>query len=214
MVMKTMKKDSPPPAPTLGSEARPSSRPAPGRRPQPILPLRPPSPRRPIRPPLLLPRAPPVRFRRCRDRRFPPPSTPPTAPARSSPCSSSAAAALTIACCAARSPRSAEISGVAVFGTRASGIARYTRITQGVNVDRVPALVVVRPQGGGTGVAEVRYGFRSADSVVQAVRDVLYRGPNVGYRPTSRSGAEPDGGLSSTPAAGPWPGRGDRSRSR
>ena len=77
------------------------------------------------------------------------------------------------------------VPGLAFFSTRAEGIARYARITQGVDVDRVPALVVVRPpeQAGGVSSAEVRYGFRDAASVVQAVRDVLYQGPAVGYSP-------------------------------
>lgn len=78
-----------------------------------------------------------------------------------------------------------QVPGLAVFATRASGIARYARITQGVDVDRVPALIVVRPSQTPSGVAtaEVRYGFRDDESVVQAVRDVLYRGPAVGYSP-------------------------------
>jgi hypothetical protein len=77
------------------------------------------------------------------------------------------------------------VAGVAVFTTLAQGIARYTRITQGVDVNRVPALVVVRPRDltGGTPTAEVRYGFTSPASVVQEVRDALYNGPTVGYAP-------------------------------
>jgi hypothetical protein len=77
------------------------------------------------------------------------------------------------------------VPGVAVFTSLARGIARYTRITQGVNVDRVPALVVVRPRDltAGTPTAEVRYGFTSPASVVQQVRDALYNGPTVGYSP-------------------------------
>jgi hypothetical protein len=77
------------------------------------------------------------------------------------------------------------VPGLALFTTRAEGIARYARITQGAEVYRVPALVVVRPPQvpGGVATAEVRYGFRDAQSVVQAVRDLLYRGPTVGYSP-------------------------------
>ena len=75
------------------------------------------------------------------------------------------------------------LPGIAVFTTKARGIARYTRITQGVNVSRVPALVVVNPTGGGTAEASVEYGFRNLPSVVQAVRDAIYRGPTVGYSP-------------------------------
>jgi len=81
--------------------------------------------------------------------------------------------------------RLAGFPGLAVFATRARGVARYARITQGVGVSRVPALVIVRPRGesGGPPSALVKYGFRGADSVVQAVRDALYRGPTVGYSP-------------------------------
>jgi hypothetical protein len=68
--------------------------------------------------------------------------------------------------------------GVAVFVADAGRIARYSRITQGVGVDRVPALVVVRPKrlSGGTPQATVSYGFRDSQSVVQAVHDALYSG--------------------------------------
>jgi hypothetical protein len=77
------------------------------------------------------------------------------------------------------------VPGLALFATRAEGIARYAQITQGAKLNRVPALVVVRPPEAPAGVptAEVRYGFRDAESVVQAVRDLLYRGPTVGYSP-------------------------------
>jgi hypothetical protein len=77
------------------------------------------------------------------------------------------------------------VPGIAVFTTKARGIARYARITQGAGLTRVPALVVLRPNdlSGGTPSAEVRYGFRTAASVVQAVRDALYRGPTLSYAP-------------------------------
>ncbi len=76
--------------------------------------------------------------------------------------------------------------GLAVFVTHAAGIARYARITEGVNVNRVPALVVVRPRSlsHGTPTASVSYGFRDAQGVRQAVRDALYNGPtNLPYYP-------------------------------
>jgi hypothetical protein len=74
--------------------------------------------------------------------------------------------------------------GLAVFVTRAEGIARYSRITQGVGVNQVPALVVVRPRdGGGAPEATVSYGFRGSGSVAQAVRDAVYKGRTVGYDP-------------------------------
>jgi len=70
-------------------------------------------------------------------------------------------------------------SDVAVFTTSARGIARFSRITNGVSVERTPALVVVRPRRaseGGPPLASVGYGFRGPQSVQQAVRDALYEG--------------------------------------
>jgi hypothetical protein len=69
-------------------------------------------------------------------------------------------------------------SNVAVFVARAKDVARYSRITQGVGVDRAPALVIVRPrkESGSVPEAQVSYGFRSSQSVVQAVHDALYSG--------------------------------------
>jgi hypothetical protein len=72
-------------------------------------------------------------------------------------------------------------SDVAVFSTLAFDVARYSRITQGVDVDRTPALVVVEPKRLAEGplpAATVSYGFRGAPSVDQAVRDALYEGRN------------------------------------
>ena len=77
-------------------------------------------------------------------------------------------------------------SGVSVFVAPASDVARYSRITQGAGVNRVPALVVVRPRrvSGDTPQATVSYGFRSTASVVQAVDDALYGGrDDVPYHP-------------------------------
>jgi hypothetical protein len=76
--------------------------------------------------------------------------------------------------------------GVAVFVAQAGEVARYSRITQGVGVNRVPALVVVRPKrlSGGTPQATVSYGFRDSQSVVQAVNDALYSGKDdLPYNP-------------------------------
>jgi hypothetical protein len=74
---------------------------------------------------------------------------------------------------------------VAVFVTGAKDIARYSRITQGVSVSRVPALVVVRPRNLTEGLPEasVSYGFRGPASVVQAVEDAQYQGKKVPYYP-------------------------------
>jgi hypothetical protein len=78
------------------------------------------------------------------------------------------------------------VGKVAVFTTNARGIARYSRIASGVDVSRVPALVVMRPRKLSDGVpqASVSYGFRGPDSVEQAVRDALYDGKtNLPYYP-------------------------------
>jgi hypothetical protein len=77
------------------------------------------------------------------------------------------------------------LGGVSTFVIPAGRIARYVSITQGVAVDRVPALVVVRPDNldGGIPVASVSYGFQSPESVVQAVVDAGYQGRTVDYHP-------------------------------
>ena len=75
---------------------------------------------------------------------------------------------------------------VALFVTYAGRIARYSRITQGVNVDRVPALIVLRPRHLTDGMPEaiLNYGFRGPQSVEQTVRDALYKGPtDLPYHP-------------------------------
>jgi hypothetical protein len=77
-------------------------------------------------------------------------------------------------------------SNVALFVTNAGHIARYSRITQGVGVDRVPALIVLRPRHltHGTPTASVSYGVRGPESVDQAIRNALYKGPsNLPYYP-------------------------------
>jgi hypothetical protein len=70
--------------------------------------------------------------------------------------------------------------GVSIFIARAKDVARYSRITQGVGVDRAPALVVVRPRrvSGAVPQAQVSYAFRDSQGVVQAVHDALYTGPD------------------------------------
>lgn len=77
------------------------------------------------------------------------------------------------------------VSGVAIFIAPAERIARYGAITLGVDVDRVPALVVVRPRAlsGGTPQATVSYGFQSPAAIVQAVIDASYNGPSETYHP-------------------------------
>jgi hypothetical protein len=75
---------------------------------------------------------------------------------------------------------------VTVFVVPADKIANYSRITQPVDVSRVPALLVVRPKrlSGKTPQATVSYGFRSSASVLQALQDALYTGKtDVPYYP-------------------------------
>jgi hypothetical protein len=73
----------------------------------------------------------------------------------------------------------------AVFIVPAHQISRYAAITEGVGVDRVPALVVVTPKRLDQSVptASVSYGFQSPESIAQAVIDAGYKGPTVDYHP-------------------------------
>jgi hypothetical protein len=76
--------------------------------------------------------------------------------------------------------------GVAVFVSRADKVARYSRITQGVALSQAPALVIVRPKrvSGSVPEAQVSYGFRDSQGVVQAVHDAVYSGKdNLPYSP-------------------------------
>jgi hypothetical protein len=77
------------------------------------------------------------------------------------------------------------IPRVSTFIVPAKQIARYAAITQGVDVDRVPALVVVRPKrlADGVAIASVSYGVQSLESARQAVRDARYNGATLTYHP-------------------------------
>lgn len=77
------------------------------------------------------------------------------------------------------------MSGVATFVVPADKIADYASITEGVGVDRVPALVVLRPKRLDESVptASVTYGFQNGQSVEQAVIDAGYEGPTLEYHP-------------------------------
>lgn len=81
--------------------------------------------------------------------------------------------------------RLSALSGVSYFVVPAAKISRYAAITEGVGVERVPALVVIRPKraNGSTPTASVSYGFQSGESVVQAAIDAGYKGPTVDYHP-------------------------------
>ena len=77
------------------------------------------------------------------------------------------------------------LHGVATFVIPAGQISRYAAVTEGVGVNRVPALVVIRPKRVHQTVpsASVSYGFQSGESVVQAVVDAGYQGPTFPYHP-------------------------------
>jgi hypothetical protein len=85
--------------------------------------------------------------------------------------------------------RSAEViegmEGTALFVVPVSQIARYAAITLGVEVSRVPALVVMAPKGASHGEREasVTYGFQTPQTLEQAVRDAGYTGPVATYHP-------------------------------
>ncbi|HVY77638.1 MAG TPA: hypothetical protein VG898_03940 [Solirubrobacterales bacterium] len=74
---------------------------------------------------------------------------------------------------------------VALFTVPARQIARYAAITVGLEVNRVPALVVMRPKrlSDGTPQASVDYGFQTPQGVAQAVRDAAYNGRELTYHP-------------------------------
>lgn len=74
---------------------------------------------------------------------------------------------------------------LAVFVVPAKQVARYAAITLGVEVEQVPALIALRPRhlSAGTPQASVSYGFQTPQSVVQAVEDAAYKGPEATYHP-------------------------------
>lgn len=75
--------------------------------------------------------------------------------------------------------------GVAYFVVPADQIARYTSITAGVGVERVPALVVMTPKrvNSGEPTASVLYGYQTPATVRQAIVDAGYKGPTLDYHP-------------------------------
>jgi hypothetical protein len=78
------------------------------------------------------------------------------------------------------------IGRVAAFVVPAKRIADYASITVGLDVNQVPALIVLRPKGlsHGTPQASVSYGYQTPQSVYQQIRDATYSGPETGtYHP-------------------------------
>jgi hypothetical protein len=79
----------------------------------------------------------------------------------------------------------ASVPQAALFVVPAAKVARYAAITIGLDVSQVPALIVMQPKRLSHGVqrATVEYGFQTPQSIVQAVRDAAYKGPEVNYHP-------------------------------
>lgn len=79
----------------------------------------------------------------------------------------------------------AAVPNVALFVVPDKQIARYAAITVGLEVNRVPALVVMKPKqlSDGTPQASVDYGIQTSQSALQAVRDATYKGREVTYHP-------------------------------
>lgn len=74
---------------------------------------------------------------------------------------------------------------VVLFVIPVKRVAKYARVTEGVDLNRVPAIVVIRPKSlsGEVPEAIVRYGFRGPASVEQAVEDAIFDGKGATYDP-------------------------------
>jgi hypothetical protein len=79
----------------------------------------------------------------------------------------------------------ADAPETALFVVPVQKLARYAAVTVGVDLNRVPALVVMRPRKLSRGIpqATVAYGFQTPQTVIQAVRDAAYNGPEISYHP-------------------------------
>ena len=77
------------------------------------------------------------------------------------------------------------VAGVDLTIVPARQIFRYAALTLGTEVQQVPALIAMRPRrlSGATPQASVSYGFQTPETVVQAVRDAAYQGPEATYHP-------------------------------
>jgi hypothetical protein len=74
---------------------------------------------------------------------------------------------------------------VALIRVPVEQLPRYAAVTVGLDLNRVPAVVVMKPKrlSGGTPQATVDYGFQTPETLVQAVRDASYHGPEATYHP-------------------------------
>lgn len=87
---------------------------------------------------------------------------------------------------AARSVRRLSgLPGVATFVVPAKQVSSYISITQSVDLNRLPAFVVIRPKrlDQGPATASIQYGIQSPQNVVQAIVDAGYHGGDLAYHP-------------------------------
>jgi hypothetical protein len=79
----------------------------------------------------------------------------------------------------------ASIEDVATFVVPAKQISRYASVTIGLDVNQLPALIVLRPKQLSEGVpqATVSYGYQTPESIYVSVLDATYKGPEVTYHP-------------------------------
>ena len=79
----------------------------------------------------------------------------------------------------------ASIEDVAAFVVPAKQISRYASVTIGLDVNQLPALIVLRPKQLSQGVpqATVSYGYQTPESIYVSVLDATYKGPEVAYHP-------------------------------
>jgi hypothetical protein len=79
----------------------------------------------------------------------------------------------------------ASIEDVATFVVPAKQISRYASVTIGLDVNQLPALIVLRPKQLSQGVpqATVSYGYQTPESIYVSVLDATYKGPEVTYHP-------------------------------
>jgi hypothetical protein len=78
-----------------------------------------------------------------------------------------------------------------IFITDTKNVSDYSRIAEGVTLDRVPAIIVLQPLDGkapeGSAApmpnATVSYGYRGKESIVTAIEDARYNGKQLSYDP-------------------------------
>lgn len=86
----------------------------------------------------------------------------------------------------ARSEGWNDVAPVAVLVVPAKRISDYAAVTVGLNVNQVPALIVMRPKGLSHGIpqATVSYGVQSPERILTTFVDACYDGPESGtYHP-------------------------------